>query len=59
MFSLRITHRSHLFVIKQTAQLIDFEQILTYFYLDLNVLWTAIPERKHIAFWITCQSGLP
>lgn len=59
MFSLWITHRSHLFVIEKMAQLIDFKQILTYFYLDLNALWTANAERKHIISWLTCQSGLP
>lgn len=58
MFSLWITQRSHLFVIEKMAQLIDFEQILTYFYLDLNALWTD-EERKHITPWLTCQSGLP
>lgn len=57
MFSLWITQRSHLFVIEKMAQLIDFEQILTYFYLDLNALWTE--ERRHITCWLTCQSGLP
>lgn len=36
MFSLWITQRSHLFVIEKMAQLIDFEQIPTHFYLDLN-----------------------
>lgn len=58
MFSLWITQRSHLFVIEKMAQLIDFEQISTYFYLDLNALWTE-EERRHITSWLTCQSGLP
>lgn len=58
MFSLWITQRSHLFVIEKMAQLIDFEQIWTHFYLDLNVLWTE-EERRHITSWLTCQSRLP
>lgn len=54
-----ITQRSHLFVIEKMAQLIDLEQIPTYFLSGLECIWTAIPERRHITFWLTCWSGLP
>lgn len=35
-YCLCITQRSHLFVIEKMAQLLDLEQIPTYFYLDWN-----------------------
>lgn len=46
MFSLRITQRSHLFVTEKMAQLIDFEKIPTYFYLDLQCIMDSHPRNR-------------